>query len=118
MRLPARRGKQKLRWGLKREPDSGEDAAGAGFLPGEIDAVDDGEGGNNGNDPENRPHPIDEPAYDQQDKALGALHEAYFAQGDEGFGAGARIADHDGAGSGDRGQDDVGSAAADGIVDQ
>jgi hypothetical protein len=27
---------------LKRELDAGEDAAGAGFLPGEIDAMDDG----------------------------------------------------------------------------
>jgi hypothetical protein len=29
--------------GLERKLDSGKDAAGAGFLPGEIDAVDDGE---------------------------------------------------------------------------
>ena len=29
--------------GLKRELDSGKDAAGTGFLPGVIDAVDDGE---------------------------------------------------------------------------
>jgi len=106
------------RCGLKREPDSGEDAAGAGFLPGEIDAVDNGERGNNGDDPEHRPHAIDEPTDDEQDKALGALHKADFAQWDERLGAGARVTDHDGAGSGDRGQNNVGSAAADGIVDQ
>ncbi len=34
----------KARCGLERELDSGKDAAGLGFQPGEIDAVDDGEG--------------------------------------------------------------------------
>src|SRR5713226_6610520 len=88
------------RCGLKRELDSGEDTAGAGFLPGEIDAVDDGEGGNDGNDPEYGAHAIEDSADDEQNDALGALLEADFAQGDEGLGAGAGIADHDGAGGG------------------
>src|SRR5713226_8653425 len=103
---------------LKRERDSGEDTAGAGFLPGEIDAVDDGEGGNDGNDPKDGAHAIEDPADDEEHDALGALHEADFAQGDERLGAGAGVTDHDGAGGGDGGEDDVGSAAADGIVDQ
>jgi hypothetical protein len=103
---------------LKRELDAGEDASGAGFLPGEIDAVDDGEGGNDGDDPEHRAHAVEKTADDEQDEALGALHETDFAQGNEGFGAGAGITDHDGAGGGDGGEDDVRSAAADGIVDQ
>jgi hypothetical protein len=103
---------------LERELDTGEDAAGAGFLPGEIDAVDDGERGNDGDDPEHGPHAVEKAADDEKNEALGTLHEADFAQGDEGFGAGARIADHDGAGSGDGGQNNVGSAAAYGVVDE
>jgi len=39
----------------KAELDAGEDAAGAGFLPGVVDAVDDGEGGDDGDDPETGP---------------------------------------------------------------
>src|SRR5260370_21728701 len=106
------------RCGLKRELDAGEDTEGAGFVAGEIDAVDDGEGGNDGNDPEDGAHAIEDSADDEEDDALGALHKADLAQRDEGFGAGARIAHHDGAGGGDGGEDNVGSAAADGIVDQ
>src|SRR5258707_9302954 len=100
------------RCGLKRELDAGEDTAGAGFLPGEIDAVDDGEGGNDGNDPEDGAHAIEDSADDEEHDALGALHKADLAQRDEGLGAGAGIADHDGAGGGGGGGDNVGSAAA------
>ncbi len=80
--------------------------------------MDDGEGGNDGNDPEDGAHAIEDSADDEEHDALGALHKADLAQRDEGFGAGARIAHHDGAGGGDGGEDNVGSAAADGIVDQ
>src|SRR5207249_9859656 len=94
------------------------DAAGLGFLPGEIDAVDNGERGNDGNRPEDRPHAIEDSTDDEQNDALGALHEADFTEWNEGLGACARIADHDGAGSGDGGENDVGSSASHGIVDQ
>src|ERR1700730_1743172 len=76
--------------GLERKLDSGKDAAGAGFLPGEIDAVDDGECGNHSDNPKNRPHAIEEPADDEQHDALGALHKADLTQGNEGLSAGAR----------------------------
>src|SRR5260370_42067423 len=55
---------------------------------------------------------------DEQHEALGALHEADLAQRNEGFGAGARITHHDGAGSGDCGEHNIWSSAAHGIVDQ
>src|SRR2546422_1514459 len=103
---------------LKRELDSGEGTASVSFLPGEIDAVDDGERGNDGNDPKDRPHAIEDAADDEQDDALGALHKSNFTQGNEGFRAGARIADHDGASSGDGRQNDIGSAASHRIVNQ
>jgi len=103
---------------LEGELDAGEDAAGAGFLPGVVDAMDDGDSGNDGDDPEDGAHAIEDAADDEQDEALGALHEADFAERDEGLGAGAGIADHHGASSGYGGEDDVGSAAADGIVDE
>jgi len=80
--------------------------------------MDDGKRGNDGNDPEDGPHAIEEPTDDEQHDALGALHEADFAQGNEGLGAGTRITDHDRAGGGDRGQNNVGSAAANGVVDE
>jgi hypothetical protein len=51
--------------GLKRELDAGEDAAGAGFLPGVIDAVDDGDGGNDGDDPKDWAHAIEDSADDE-----------------------------------------------------
>jgi len=102
----------------KTELDSGEDATGASFLPGEIDAVDNGERGNDSNDPQDWAHAIEEPSDDEQDETLGPLHEADFAEGNKGLGAGAGIADHDGAGGGDSGKHDVGSATAHGIVDQ
>src|SRR5258707_11175669 len=103
---------------LEGELDAGEDAAGAGFLPGVVDAVDDGEGGDDGDDPEDGAHAIEDAADDEKNDAFGALHEADFAQGDKRFGAGAGIADHDGAGGGDGGEDDVGSSATHGVVDQ
>ena len=102
----------------KTELDAGEDAAGAGFLPGVIDAVDDGDGGDDGDDPEDGAHAVEDAADDEEDEAFGALHEADFAEGNERFGAGAGVADHHGAGGGDGGENDIRSAAADGIVDE
>ena len=100
------------------EMDAGEGAAGAGFLPGEDDAVDDGDGGDDGDDPEAGGHAVEYAADDEEDKALGALHEADFAERDERFGACASVADHYGACGGDSREDDVGRAAADGIIDE
>src|SRR5256886_11667962 len=102
----------KKRCSLKREPDPGEDAASAGFLPGVIDAVDDGERGNNGNYPENRPHAIEDPTDDEQHNALRALHKADLTQENEGLGTGASVTHHHGASGSDRGEDNVGCPAA------
>jgi hypothetical protein len=104
--------------GLKGQLDAREDAAGPGFLPGVIDAMDDGERRNYGDDPQHRPHAIEEAADDEQHEALGAFHKADLTQGNEGLGPGARITDHHGARGGDRGQHDVGSPTAHGVVDQ
>src|SRR6266571_8968091 len=99
------------RFPSEREVDSGESAASAGFLPGKNDAVNNGDGGNYGDDPEHRTHAIEEASNDQQHQALGPFHEADLTQGNEGLGAGARITDHDGAGGGDSGEHDVRSTA-------
>src|SRR5260370_18347116 len=88
--------------GLEGELDSWEGAAGAGFLPSEDNAVNDGESGNRGDDPEHRPHTIEEASNNQQDEALGAFHEADLAQGNERLGASTAVADHDEPGRGDR----------------
>src|SRR5205814_2482139 len=64
-----------MRRELERELDSGESAASAGFLPGEIDAVDNGERRNDGNHPEDRPHEIEEATDDDQYSVCGALNK-------------------------------------------
>src|SRR5580704_13876852 len=75
---------------LQREADSGERAAGLGFLPGMENPVDDGKRCDDRDDPERRGHAVEQSADDQKNHALGALHEAYFAKRDQGFGARAR----------------------------
>ncbi len=60
---------------------------------------------------------FEESAQDDEDDALGALHEAYFAGADEGFGAGAGVADHQ-RGRHDEGcQEYVEEAVAAGVED-
>ncbi len=69
-----------------------------GFHVGVADAMDDRDGGEDGENPEGGGHHVpalEEGAEDDQDDALGALHEADFAGADEGFGAGAGVADHE-----------------------
>lgn len=89
-----------------------------GSGPGVAHAVDYGDGGEDGDDPEDWGHAIEECAQDYQDQALGALHEAYAAGTDQGFGAGSGIADHDGADHYEGGQDYVEEAVAAGVEDQ
>ena len=80
--------------------------------------MDDGERGNNGNYPENRPHAIEDPTDDEQHNALRALHKADLTQENEGLGTGASVTHHHGASGSDRGEDNVGCPAAHGVVDQ
>jgi hypothetical protein len=99
-------------------PEIWKDAAGASFLPGIENAVDDADCGNDGDYPQNLSHAIEDPANHQQHEALGTLHEADFALGNKGFGASAGVADHHRTRRGDGGENDIRRAAADGIVDK
>jgi len=91
-----------------------------GFEVGVADTVDDGDGGHHGEQPKGRSHcapAVEEGAEDDEDDALGAFHEADLAGADEGFGAGAGVADHQ-AGCHDEGrEEDVEVAVAAGVVD-
>ena len=98
--------------------EAGEGAPGAGFLPRIYYTVNNGERGDDRDDPKRGSHAIEEAAHDEEDDALGALHEANFAERDERFGAGARVADHHRACGGDRREDDVGRTAVDGVIHQ
>ena len=82
--------------------------------------MDYGDGGHDGEDPEGGGHGVpafEEGAEDDEDDALGALHEAYFAGADEGFGAGSGVADHERGGHDEGGQEDVEEAVAAGVED-
>ncbi len=69
-------------------------AAGLGFLPGKRDAVDDGNCGNHCDHPKCRSHAIKQAAQDEQNKPLGALHEADLAEGNQRLGSRAGVTDH------------------------
>jgi len=82
--------------------------------------VDNGDGGHHGENPEGGGHgspAVEEGAEDDEDDALGALHEANLAGADEGFGAGAGVADHEGCGHDEGGEEDVEVAVGAGVVD-
>ena len=70
-----------MQTGLQGKLDAGQSSAGAGFLPGVHDAVNYGDGGHHGDDPQNRAHAVEKPADDQKHQALRALHESHFAKG-------------------------------------
>jgi hypothetical protein len=92
-----------------------------GFEVGVADAMDDGDGGHDGEDPEGGGHGVptlEEGAEDDEDDALGALHEADFAGTDEGFGAGAGVADHERGGHDEGYEEDVEEAVAAGVEDE
>jgi hypothetical protein len=83
--------------------------------------MDDGDGGHDRENPEGGGHgspASEESAEDDQDDALGALHEAYFAGADEGFGAGAGVADHERGGHDEGNQEDVEQALTAGVEDE
>lgn len=110
-----------LRRGLNEVLDLNDRREVPGLLVGVDDAVDDGNGGDDGEDPEDRRHDspaLEEGAEDDEDDALGALHEAYFAFSDEGFGAGARVADHQRGDHDKGGEEDVEEAIATRVEDQ
>ena len=110
-----------LRRGLNEVLDLNDRREVPGLLVGVDDAVDDGNGGDDGEDPEDRRHDspaLEEGAEDDEDDALGALHEAYFAFSDEGFGAGARVADHQRGDHDKGGEEDVEEAIAARVEDQ
>ena len=89
-----------------------------GTGPGVAHAVDYGDCAEDGDDPEDWGHAVEEGSDDDEDQALGALHEADAAGADERLGAGAGVADHDGADHHERGQDYVEEAVAAGVVDE
>src|SRR4029077_6786405 len=98
----------------------------AGFSGGAVDwsgpsvgvtnAVDHSNGGETGNHPEDWRHHIEERSDDNQDQAFWALHKANAAGSNQGFGASASVADHDGADHHESGEDDVKETAAAGVV--
>ena len=63
-------------------------------------------------------HAVEEGADDDQHDALGALHEADLAAGNERFGAGAGVADHDRGGHDEGDQHHVEEAVGAGVVHQ
>ena len=73
--------------------------------------MDDGNGGEDGDDPQDWRHAVEQSADDYEHQPLGALHETYTAGAYQRFGAGARIADHDRADHRDGGKDNVDRAA-------
>src|ERR1700761_2187101 len=79
---------------LEAEADAGEGSAGAGFLPGEDDAVNDCDRRYDCNYPQHGGHAVEDAADDEKHQALRALHESDFAERDQRFGACARVADH------------------------
>ena len=97
------------------------DVAALGFGVGVADAMDDRDGGEDGEDPKGGRHgspALEEGTEDDEYDALGALHEAYFAGADEGFGAGAGVADHKAGGHDEGYEEDVEEAIAAGVEDE
>ena len=85
---------------------------------GEADAVDHRDGGEHGEHPQDGSHAVEERADDDQHDALGTLHEADLAGGDERLGAGAGVADHDRGGHDEGDQHHVEEAVGAGVIDQ
>ena len=69
--------------------------------------MDYGNGGEDGDDPQDWRHAVEQSADDYQHQSLGTLHETYTAGTYQRFGAGARIADHDRADHRDGSEDNV-----------
>ena len=92
-----------------------------GELIGVLDAVDHRDGGEYRQNPEDRGHDsplLEEGSEEDEDDALGSLHEADFAFANESFGAGARVADHQGRDH-DKGDEDHVTEAVDSpVVDE
>src|SRR3989338_8104604 len=98
--------------------DAGQDAPGGGLPPGENNAVDDGDSRKQGDGPQRRPHAVEDAADDEQHHALGPLHEAHLAGGDQRLGPRSRVAHHERTRHGHRRQHYVDEAADAGVVDQ
>src|SRR5271170_4039496 len=84
-------------------------------LVGVADAVNDGDGGEDGENPQHRGHDspaVEERAQDDEDDALGTLHEAHLALADQGLGAGAGVADHERSDHDEGREEDVKEAIA------
>src|SRR6185437_9435534 len=85
------------------------------------DTVNHGNGGKNGQHPQDRRHSspaVEKGAKDDEDNALRALHEAYLAGADERFCAGAGVADHQGRDHDESHEKDIEQAVGASIVDQ
>ncbi len=83
--------------------------------------MDDRDGGEDGEDPKGGGHgspALKEGAEDDEDDALGTFHESYFAGADEGFGACARVADHERGGHDEGDEEDVEVAVAASVEDE
>src|SRR5258708_16762133 len=80
--------------------------------PGVAHAVDYGDGREDCDHPQDGAHAVEECAKDDQHQPLRALHEAYAAGTDQRLGAGAGVADHDGADHHEGGQHYVEEAVA------
>ena len=92
-----------------------------GLLVGVEDAVDDGDGGDDGEHPEDGGHDspsFEEGAEDDEDDALGTLHETDFALADEGLRAGAGVADHQRGDHDKGGEEDVEEPVAARVEDE
>lgn len=93
----------------------------AGLLEGVADAVNDGDGGEGGEDPEYGGHGVpahEEGAEDDEDDAFGALHESDLAFSDQGLGPGAGVADHEGGDHDEGGESDEEEAVSAGVKDE
>src|SRR6185437_1256377 len=83
---------------------------GSGHLPGVLNAVDDGDGGEDGENPEDGGHDspaVEEGSQDEKDDTLRAFHEADLALADERLGASAGVADHERGDHDEGGEEDV-----------
>jgi len=89
-----------------------------GAGPGIAHAVNDRDCAQHCNHPQHWGHAVEEGSEDDEDEAFGAFHEADAAGGDQAFGAGAGIADHDGADHDEGGEDDVEEASTAGVEDE
>jgi len=76
------------------------------FLPDIIDSLKHGEVGENGQNPENGLHALEEGACGEEDDAFGSLHEPDIAWDLQGLCLGSNIRDQDGAHTDKRSEDD------------